>query len=92
MVVCTLTDIVSWFSCAQTGAPFAELITIVVFSVAFLALKTSSTREALTASLFIATFTAATFTGMGVIGITLPLVGIILTGLSAVFLNSQNST
>lgn len=91
MPACVLTDFVSWFQCAETAAPLAELLVMGIFFTFFLLLKTYPLRESLPASLFIATMSAAAFYGMGVLNPLMLIAGIILTGLSAVFLNAQNS-
>lgn len=91
MTVCRITDIVSWFSCAEASVPFTELLTIVVFFVFFLLMKNYPLRESLPPSLFIATLVAAGFLGMGLINSYFVIGGIVLTAISAVFLYSQNN-
>jgi len=89
---CTLTDFVSWFTCAQSAVPMAEIFTMSIFFIFFLLLKTYPLRESLPTALFFSTFTAGVFYGMGLVSAALPIAGIVLTALSVVFLNSQNTT
>jgi hypothetical protein len=91
MAICTLTDIFSWFTCAESGMPFTEVITIVVFLVGFFSLKNYGTREALTPALFISTLVAAGFLGIGAINSLMVVILVILTAISAVFLQNQNT-
>lgn len=90
---CTLSDLISWFTCVQVtgGLPFAEIITMVTFVVFFMVLKSYPTREALPSSLFIATVVSLSFYGMGLGFWGVPVLMVILTALSAVFLSNQNS-
>lgn len=91
MVTCTLSTIESLFSCAQQGLPFSEGIVLVVFFTFFLVFKSYPNREALSPSLFIATLVALLFLGANLINPLVPVIGIILTALSVVFLNNQNN-
>lgn len=89
--ICTLTDFISWFTCVQAHLPFGEVTTVVVFVVTFIVLKNFNLREALTGAGFLATVYSGALLGMGVINPLAPIVCIIITALSAVFLQNQNN-
>lgn len=91
MTICALTDIVSWFSCAEATVPFTEILVVSIFFIFFLLLKAYPLRESLPPALFIATIIAAGFLGMGLINPFFVIGGIVLTALSAVFLYSSNN-
>lgn len=88
---CTLTDLVSWFSCAE-NLHFTEVLTVVLFFTFFLIFKDYPSREGVLASLFIAAFSSFVFLGLGLINPLVPLAYVVLLALSAVFLQSQNSS
>lgn len=90
MAICGTTDVLSWITCVESGLPFTEVMTVVVFLVIFMALKAYPTREGIQASLFVSTFFAASMYALNAINGVVPLFGVILTALSVVFLKSQN--
>lgn len=92
VAVCVLSDMVSWFSCAEQGLPFTEVLTVSIFFIFFMVFKSYPTREALPASLFISTIVALSFLGLNLINPVIPIAGVILTAASAVLLNNQNTT
>lgn len=92
MAVCTLTDIVSMFVCAQNGAPFTELLTIAVFFLSLILFGVYPLREKLPVSLFVSTLVSAVFLAMGVINPFVTLAGVLLTGVSVVFLYMNNTS
>lgn len=92
MTSCTLSGISSWFTClSNNGVPFGEVVTLVVFAVFFLLLKNYPTREALIAASFAGLVVSGAFLGMGAINPFAPVVMLIILGISAVFLSTQNS-
>lgn len=87
-VTCTLSDLVSWFVCAEQYAYFGELLTAVVFIVVFRLSSDSSGAKDFSyndavVSLFAATMVALALYGIGAANGAFALACVVLTGLAA---------
>jgi hypothetical protein len=86
MALCTLTDLPSWFTCAQSKLPFGELTCVVVLVVFYQLLRVGASTESgpTTGALLLTTLVALGLFGLGAIGLPFVFAMIILTALAAV--------
>jgi hypothetical protein len=80
--VCTLTNLVSWFTCAEQHAYFGELLTIAVFLVFFFQTREPEVYNGLSVSMLIATMVALGLYGIGGVNGAFAVAMIVLLGLT----------